>query len=97
MKQKSQPHGISPAIYADEESVTLPNGLIIKMNVTACATGATITFGVAFPNGIKSVNATLEESSNTLSVNIDEISTASFKVYHGSGGTTPVHWIAIGY
>ena len=41
-----------PASYAGEESVTLPNGLIMKMGSTS---SKTVNYGASFPTGVVSV------------------------------------------
>lgn len=88
---------IDPDSYAAEESVTFANGLIIKMDTDSVATGATISFDSAFPNAIVSVVPALTVTSTTLSVNVENITTGGFDVFHNSGGSTIVQWIAIGY
>ena len=87
----------SPTSYAGEESITLPNGLIMKMGIKAGATSATVTFGTAFPNAIISVSVTLENATamgnpSTISAK----STTAFTV-KAVGAPTNYHWIAIGY
>jgi len=89
---------MTPASYAGEESITFPNGLIMKVKTTSgLATGATVTFGTAFPTAIINVVAVLDSTSTTANCTVDSPSTTIFKVYHNAGGTQKIHWIAIGY
>ena len=49
---------MTPVTYAGEESVTLPNGMIIKtgrMSGLSGTASGTVTFDTAFPTGVKSV------------------------------------------
>jgi hypothetical protein len=81
--------------YGCEESVTLQNGLIVKMGYKS-GEGA-VTFGTAFPNGIVSVVATrvgTQHEHGTCSVKT--VSVTGFTIDHFNLGTG-TYWIAIGY
>ena len=88
-----------PASYAGEESVTLPNGLIMKMGSTS---SKTVNYGASFPTGVVSVtiahrnpysdtygNASFVNSSSTSGFTIDSGRSVS--------GTGSWFWQAIGY
>lgn len=94
--------GWTPGVYAGEESVTFPNGLIIKMgNVAYTSTGTkTITFGTAFPHGIVSVTfgPSHAEPNHTIQpqLKINSESKTSFQVFV-IDQPTDINWMAIGY
>lgn len=92
----------SPLSYAGEESVTLPNGLIMKFGRVSKATDGnhTVTFATPFPNSIVSVNAIPNTNQpETISVMITgtpSVTTMIVAIYdeqHLSG----FFWQAIGY
>jgi hypothetical protein len=86
----------SPSIYAGGESVTLPNGLIMKMGSKSGNNG-TVTFGTAFPNGVVSICLTCVDTIDLDgNATITSSSTASFN-YDSEFGTTSIFWQAIGY
>lgn len=88
-----------PASYAGEESVTFPNGLIIKMNNTNY-TGdpQTVTFAVPFPNAAISVSVRGVTAAGTPV-------TPLLRSFNANGFTMKLYdfvvdsysWIAIGY
>jgi hypothetical protein len=89
--------GFNPSTYAAEESVTLPNGMVMKMGRTG-VTGTTsaITFGTAFDTAIVSVQVTSEKATDLTGASVDNIATDHFDVIH-TDGTTHINWFAIGY
>lgn len=94
--------GYSPAAYAGEESVTLPNGLIFKAGVVAQANPATITFAAAFPNAILSANVKSVLSGVAADpTSISAYSTTQIVTYTvgvtGPGTPTSILWQAWGY
>jgi len=91
----------TPSTYAGEESVTLPNGLIMKMGRTATtSTDTTITFSTAFPNALISVIGLQEETGNSTLTTPTSIgstrSTSAVNFRHGSASDF-INWQAIGY
>lgn len=92
----------NPLAYAGEESVTFPNGVIIKMGESAgiaTSTTGTITFGTAFPNSISCVSLSRRLSDNESTAREPRIhskSTTAFSVYNYSSNTIYVNWIAVG-
>lgn len=87
--------GFTPTAYNAEESVTLPNGLIMKMGrSTVSGTTTAISFGAAF-NAIVSVQATAEKATDITQVSIDNIALDHFDVIH-TDGVTHVNWLVIG-
>ncbi len=97
--------GMVPAVtgagagYTTEESITFPNGLILKGNGTGTVTsGNTITFGTAFPTLVNSITATaVSGSAPTNGTVVTSVTTSNFVVHHGVGGSPTVYWIAFGY
>jgi len=88
----------TPATYAGEGSVTLPNGLIMKMGrVTTSGTSRAVSYGSPFPNAVLSTVVTVE-ASTSLAVDtvISNKTLSSFDVFYGSAATH-VNWFAIGY
>ena len=103
--------GFTPSTYAGEESVTLPNGLIMKFGVATgptSQTAITITFADAFPNGIISAQATATDTSAGNGSTYDywyqivnqSLNTSVSIMPQGASAEPPAHnvnWQAIGY
>lgn len=90
---------IDPDSYAGEESVTLANGLIIKMGTVARTdTNTTVTFEAAFSGGIVTVVVCggIDHSSAS-EVSAHTLTTSSFKINNANTSQTTMNWIAIGY
>ena len=100
-----------PASYAGEESVTLPNGLIMKFGiatgVTAEGGNPTIIFAVPFPAGVVNAQATTTNASGGTSSSYDyyyqiESTSVSSLTLTQQNATNPtsaahnVHWMVIG-
>ena len=94
--------GFNPSTYTGQESVTFPNGMIMKMGeVSSTTSTTTITFASAFPNGVVSVIASSIKNgaaNNDSDANISNVSTSGFTVSRvtGTGGHTGIYWQAIG-
>lgn len=91
---------LGASVASDTESVTLPNGLIMKFGiVTAAVTGTSVSFGNAFPNGVIAAYAcpnsgdTLTESTGVNGkAAVDTLTTSGMNVScNGSA-----YWQAIG-
>lgn len=89
--------GWSPTTYAGGESVTYPNGLIVKAGITAMATGDFHTFGTAFPNALISVVPAADSTNPSHNAVVRDDGKTGFRVYHNTGGSINIHWIARGY
>ncbi|MFH1616916.1 MAG: hypothetical protein ABIG61_17760 [Planctomycetota bacterium] len=94
----------SPTKYAGGESVTLPNGLILKFGqVTGAGTWAQVTFGTAFPTAIVQVIACAGSGGQTdattdYGLSTFTLATTGFVVAARIlARLVPVRWIAIGY
>jgi hypothetical protein len=88
-----------PASYAGEESVTLPNGLIMKMGST---TSKTVNYGTAFPGGCVSVTIAHRNPYSDTYGNasfVDSSSLSGFTISSGRtvSGSGSWFWQAIGY
>jgi len=93
----------SPTTYSGEESVTLPNGLVIKFGAqaTVSTSGVTTEFETPFDNECITViicdaasggKADGSNGSNVMSFNKN-----GFTADTGDSSITKVNWIAIGY
>ena len=103
--------GFTPSIYAGGESVTLPNGLIMKFGVATgptSQTAITITFADAFPNGIISAQATATNTSAGNGATYDywyqivnqSLNTSVSIMPQGASTDPPAHnvnWMVIGH
>jgi len=94
--------GFTPSTYAGEESVTLPNGLIMKFGSQSVPgdSTATVSFATNFPGGIAQVQLTFQ---TTINIGSDAGLSASsqlvtgFTIQNGANNTETVAWMAIGY
>jgi len=93
--------GFTPSTYAGEESVTLPNGLIMKFGtVTAGIAGTPVSFATAFPTAAIWASACPNSSEDLTQgtgysgkASVDSLSTSGVNVScNGSA-----YWQAIGY
>lgn len=87
------------AILAANGYQKLASGLIMQWGVTvliAPNTLSNITFPIAFPNGCKSVTATVE-SSTVSATSVESLSTNICGVRHNDPVSRSIRWIAIGY
>ena len=96
------PDAFSPTTYAGEESVTFPNGLIMKHGFlsTANANGTyTVAFDTAFPTGVVSVSAVARcSATDDIRWHTFTSSTASFNIYStGANDLSGFEWQAWGY
>ncbi len=98
----SKTSSFTPSTYAGEESVTLPNGLIMKFGAITVGSNATatVTFGNAFPNSCLVVNATFNENRGTsgdqVHVSAHNIGASSFQLTNATSSSL-VGWQAFGY
>lgn len=87
--------GFTPTSYTSEESVTLPNGLILKFGRQGVSgTTAAITFGAAFGT-IISAQATSEKGTDLTGASIDNMQTDHIDVIF-TNGATHINWFALG-
>ncbi len=91
----------TPTGYAGGESVTFPNGLILKHGFKSRAgTETTVTFAVAFPTSCKSVTATQYNTvatGETGDIQIEAVSKTSFRVVQAEATMEGFYWQALGY
>jgi hypothetical protein len=98
----SSTDGYTPTSYAAEESVTLPNGFIMKMGTSSSiATNAslTITFGTAFPTAVKNVQITAKHGTSardSWGTSVTTVTTSSFVIWNNETAG-PFYWFAVGY
>lgn len=98
----SKTSSFTPSAYTAEESVTLPNGLIMKFGQVTVGTNATVvvSFGSSFSNSVISINATFNQNMGTsgdqVHVSAHTISVDEFKLTNATSSAL-VGWMAIGY
>lgn len=94
-------NGFTPSSYTGGESVTFPNGLIMKWgSVTVSGDGfVNLTFGTAFPNECVSAQATLGFNFNAnqdAGCSVFNLATTGLTLKNGFGTSGAVNWFAIG-
>lgn len=92
--------GMSPSTYEGEESITFPNGLIMKQGLkTLDGDTTTITFDTAFLNACTRVIASPSTSSGdpANNTNVHTFTKTTFKIYLHGGSGQDINWFAIGY
>ena len=95
--------GFTPSTYAGEESVTLPNGLIMKTGFFSDETGGenkAVDYGLAFPNATISVQLTQVggTTSSSSNVRVMTYSASGFTMYvNTAAGVLGNFWQAIGH
>lgn len=92
----------APVSYAGGESITFPNGFIMKSGISGSISGnsqATITFNVAFPNAVISVTVTKTESVTTRESawSTKTVGTSSFVIVNHDGAADEFYWMVIGH
>ena len=86
----------TPSTYAGEESVTLPNGLIMKWGIKYLSSSVgTIIFATPFPTAVVNVQGHLHGADAFSNLGVTSYNTAAIGVNPASAGT--YHWQAIGY
>ena len=93
----SRTDGYTPTTYAGEESVTFPNGMILKQGYKAGIGAQSITFAAAFST-VKFGQITMLYNSNgdTVPARIKSLTASGMSVYNGNTGTG-FYWQAWGY
>jgi hypothetical protein len=95
----SSTSGFSPSSYTGGESVTLPNGLIMKFGTVTTSPNAvtTVTFGSAFTNTVNA-QLTIEEtgSADKYAIKINSLSVSALYIRNTSSANLKVHWMVIG-
>ena len=96
--------GYSPTAYVGGESITLPNGLIIKqgyINPIGANEDKTVTFAVAFPtactNGFACLASDIAGGTRAQIINVFTLSAASMHVFSYGGFASKGKLFAIGY
>jgi hypothetical protein len=103
-KAQMKVNNVSGATYNGEESVTLPNGLIMKFGLFSgvTTTGTTLSFGSAFPTAVISATAT-GNTTNTITISsnyagkcaVSNVTTSGMKIWGEPGSSA--YWTAIGH
>lgn len=91
----SSTDGFTPSSYTGGESVTLPNGLIMKFGDKSGADGS-VTYGTAFPNAVISVCVSPRDTSARSTVPTITASTVSGFTVDTSSSNDSIYYQAIG-
>ena len=92
--------GFWPKQYVGGESITFPNGLILKSGNKTGGVGVTnVTFSTPFPNGIRTVLTTSGGNTGNQSQNVDTyaLTVNGFTINCNNADSDPYRWIAIGW
>jgi hypothetical protein len=95
--------GFAPTSYAGEESVTLPNGLIMKMGLSSSVgadSSLSVSFGNDFQNAVISVVLTKQKSLTTGGsgeLTVNNVGVGGFTIRNGQDSAGQVFFQAIGY
>ena len=96
--------GFTPSTYAGEESVTLPNGLIMKFGsitsgIPTYGVEGTITFANSFNTACLFASIITNNYAGTASANntIESVSVSNIKYKHGMFSPTKLNWQALGH
>lgn len=87
----------TPASYAGGESVTFPNGLIVKMGAFSPSSNPdTVTFVAAFPNAIVGLSVTPHDNTNP-DFYVSAYNASAFTAIGAASQPTTYLWTAIGH
>ena len=94
--------GFVPTSYTGEESVTLPNGLIMKMGISA-SIGTDSSLTVEFGTDFNAVPITVQltkyrglATSGAGELTVDNVTASEFTIRNGLDAAGQVYWFAIG-
>ena len=91
----------TPTTYAGEESVTFPNGFILKFGyVTRSGANQVVTFGTAFPTAVIARFVTpRDEGEQNISYApfLSDVSTTSMDINCSDATVDGYYWAALGY
>lgn len=85
--------GWSPTAYVGGETITFPNGLIMKMGYVVSG-DTDVSFGTAFPIAVVSIQITPVRGTHCYAV-VTSVTLAGFDIVPSSA--TAIYWLAIGY
>jgi hypothetical protein len=94
--------GFTPSSYAGEESVTLPNGLIMKMGISSSVStnaSLTVNFGAAFnaaPITVQLTKLSPLKVDGLGELTVDNVTASEFTIRNGLDIAGQVYWFAIG-
>lgn len=93
----------SPSTYTGGESVTLPNGLIMKMGISA-SVGTNASLTVEFGTDFNAVPITVQltkyrglKVDGLGELTVDNVTASEFTIRNGLDTAGQVYWFAIGY
>ena len=93
------PDAFVPAAYAGEQSVTLPNGLIMKFGTIAISanTNDDVVFLSAFTTVVNAQASMETTSTNNQFAYIRSLTTTTLSLRNNGGANNTIHWCAVGY
>ena len=101
-KAQMKVNGVADATYTGQESVTLPNGLIMKMGISSSVgtnASLTVNFGTAFNAAPITVQLTKHRGLKTDGegeLTADNVTASEFTIRNGLDTAGQVYWFAIG-
>lgn len=91
--------GFTPASYAGGESVTLPNGLIMKFGTvtTSSNSNTAVNFSVGFTAAISAQVSLLDDTNNDRApIKIASLDANTLSIRNSMNASFDVHWLAFG-
>ena len=89
--------GFTPSTYAGEDSVTFPNGLIMKWGISNLGSaGGTVAFPVPFPAACINITANGAQADATSNLGITAFDELGF-THNNASANVNYHWQAIGH
>ena len=88
--------GFTPTSYTGGESVTFPNGLIMKWGIVShSSSGGTITFAEAFPNAVINIQGAAVGADTTANLGVTSFNKT--QIVCNPSVTSVYHWQAVGH
>ena len=90
--------GWIPRNYAGGESITFPNGVILKSGNINVVNSQVVTFGTPFPGGIREAVTVLGDTGPwAAAIETTALTVNNFNIDLGGVGTAICRWFAIGW
>lgn len=99
LKTSAVAETFTPSAYAAEQSMTLPNGLVVKFGTDQINNGARFQWGSSFNNALMSVIVTPVTATYYIAVvdNSPAADVGGFTLITNAPNGNYFNWIAIGY
>jgi len=89
-------HHVADNVSITPTSTKISHQPLIRAGAGVYASGATVTFGQAFPHAANTIVATHRGTATNISTAAASLTTAGFTVYHNGAGSIAIDWIAAG-